>query len=684
MKLHLDFETKSEVDIKKVGAWAYARHPSTEILCMAFKLGDQPVSIVRAYELETTGKRFRVPAGTVVVAHNAPFEYAVWNYILHERMGWHPLWEPGWWRCTMAKALMVGMPASLENVGAALNLKIQKDLLGRQAMHKLCKPKGYDALGDPIWNTDYQLFEILHAYCMRDVETEAAVDDALPDLPPAEQAIWEQDLIMNRRGVPIDVETAKAATEMAASLTERLNAELTRLTKGAVDKASRVAAIKTYLEAHGIRFPTPKELAAEKKLKAKPKGIVAVGLDKAAILGLLEDPQVSDHVKAVIKIRQQVGKSSTAKFKAMVTAADPKDGRVRGVLQYHAAHTGRWGGRLIQPQNFPAGVKGDEQSALIAMINERDSEMFELMYGDGSMQALSNALRGTICASEGHTFISADYNAIEARTLFWLADDALALSIYKRGESPYVDMAQFIYSDPSITKKGSPKQYDLGKRAVLGCGFGMGWKTFKSTVKIQAGDDITEDLARTAVKAYRAKYRSVVNMWYKIEGAAINAVKRPGTVQPCCGGKVAWGMSRKFPDFLVCRLPSGRFLWYNKPSIVMVDRFDDGKLRPELHYWGVDSLTKKWCELKTYGGALTENITQAVARDLMANGMQQCEKAGYPQILTVHDELLGEMSEADFTEKTLEDFMFIMCTLPKWAAGLPVAAEGWVGKRYRK
>jgi len=206
----------------------------------------------------------------------------------------------------------------------------------------------------------------------------------------------------------------------------------------------------------------------------------------------------------------------------------------------------------------------------------------------------------------------------------------------------------------------------------------MGAVRFKITVRREADYDIPLELAERAVHAYREKYSTVVSMWYKVERAAIAAVKRHGSVQICCAnGRVAWGMSKNFPDFLVCRLPSGRHLWYYKPEIVTVPWFE--KTKEELRYWGEDPKTHQWTQLKTYGGALVENITQAIARDVMANGMLNVTKTGYELILTIHDELVAEANSL-----TVDQFVDRMCELPAWAKGLPIAAEGWSGDRYRK
>lgn len=670
-RLHVDFETRSEVDIKKVGSHAYAMHPSTRIMCLGYAFEAEPVGLATGADLERGVHRDRLvdlarDPRVVLVAHNAGgFEHPVWKWIMTRTLGFPDLEDPSRWDCTMARALMCGLPASLENVGRVMGIKMQKDLSGRAALMKLCKPLERDPLGDAVWHEDSGLYQKLYAYCAQDVEAERELDAVLPRMTAEERRVWELDLRINARGVQVDVGLATRAAALADTLTVDLNARLRAMTGGRVEKATRIQAIKNYLADQGVHVDS---------------------LDKPAVTEILASSGIPQHVKDVVTIRRQVGKSSTAKYTKAVEAACP-DGRVRGVLQYHAAHTGRWGGRLIQPQNYPQGyATAEEQGPVVADILESSPDVFALTYGDESMEALSKALRGTIIAAPGKALVSADYNAIEARVLFWLAGDRSALDCYRRGDSPYVEMAKYIYGRSDITKKGNPREYDIGKRAVLGCGYGMGPDKFQLTVKNQAGYDIPLELAQRAVKAYREKYSAVKALWYATEAAAIAAVKTPGSVHRVAGGRVAWGMT---PDrrFLVARLPSGRSLWYFRPSTRVVPTPWGEK--EELCYWGEHPKTSQWCQLKTYGGALAENVTQATARDIMAAGMLNVEAGGFPVVLTCHDELLAEILLAlvealGGAQAVVKRFIALMCDLPKWAAGCPISAEGWVGERYRK
>lgn len=657
-KLFIDFETRSTIDIKRAGAWKYAMHPSTEVLCMAFCYFPHKKPLLFTGEEMKTGG-FPITSDTIVVAHNAHFEYAIWNYILHKRYGWPALWSPSRWSCTLSRAAAANLPLSLEHCGNALNIAKPKDTIkGRQAMHKLCKPTGVSIFGEPEWCEDADVKETLYEYCKRDVEAEMELDRLLPPLSKEERRVWELDLRINHRGILADVPTAHKAIGLAEVFTTALNKKLYTLTGGAVEKATRIAGIKSWLKGQGVEVES---------------------LDKNSVLAMLKDTKIPQAVKDVITIRQAVGKSSTAKYQAIVEAAGA-DNRIRGTLQYHAAGTGRWGGRMVQPQNLPKGTekKGMTEVAL-AHLQTMTAAEFAAAH-PRPMDTLASCIRGTmLVAPKGKDLIAADYAAIEARVLLWLADDVLALDKYRRGVNLYVDMARFVYNTAAIVKPDEKqstyaKEYALGKAIILGCGYGMGKDKFHATCAAQ-GQDVSVELAEKAVKAYRNKYETVVAMWHEVEAAARQAVRTPGSTFACCGGKAWWTVQGRF---LTCALPSGRRLRYYRPSLKTIDTPYGEK--EEIHYWAA-GLNGAIEEYKTYGGSLVENITQAVARDLMANGMLQCEGGGYKVILTVHDELVAEVDEGF---GSVDEFIKLMCLLPAWADGCPVAAEGWRGKRYKK
>jgi DNA polymerase len=443
VKIYLDLESRSPVELRASGSYKYAMDPRTEVLCMALAVDDGPIHLLKPAEIRYAKPQIvRALARPDVefVAHGVHFESPMFRYTMTRQFGYPDIPNERW-NCTLARCVTLGLPASLEKAGLSLNLPVKKDLGGRSALLKICKPIGYDPLGDPIYNEDPALYEKVYKYCPIDVEVERLIDRAVPELVPSERAIFYLDLKINHRGIAVDLPLAQAAKDLAAELTGGLNARLSTITNGAVDKATRVANMKRYLATQGVEVDS---------------------LDKAGVTAVLERPDVSAHIKEVLSIRRQVGKSSTAKFEATLNAACA-DGRVRGALQYHAAHPGRWGGRLIQPQNYPKGLKEKAQAEAIRCIfGDAVYHNFTEKYGERAMQTLSDILRGTIIAPDGKVLVGADFNAIEARVLFWEADDMAALGTYRRGGSPYLDMGEFLFKK-KVTKEDE-FEYAISKK----------------------------------------------------------------------------------------------------------------------------------------------------------------------------------------------------------------------------
>ncbi len=677
-KLVIDFETRSPALLKKCGTWLYATHPQTEVLCVAFAFageGGKPVVLEtdRVASLDCELRKYAQDENTMFVAHSAFFEYLIWNYILVPRYGYPPLWEPRRWGCTLSRAAMCGLPQSLEKAGAALGLKTRKDLFGKSAMLKFSKARlpteaEIALLGDaadaaPVYlekEDAPELYQKMLSYCADDVASEIELDSRLPELPPAERRVWEMDLLINCRGLKLDMDAAARARDMAKELSGDLNARLNSITGGAVSAASQVGEMKRYLVSQGVEVDS---------------------LDRYAVTMLLADSATPPKVREVLNIRRQVGKSSTAKYAKILEMTDTRDGRARGLLQYHGAATGRFAGRGLQIHNLPKGVKESTQKEIIDDILTGDSALFSAIYGDGAMGALSSALRGMITADRGKKLVIADFAAIEARVVLWLAGDEEAMRMFREGVNLYEDMGRFLFKRADINKSKTPQEYGIAKAAVLGCGYGLGAARFVGNCA-QNGLVISEEMALKAVRAYRAKYKSVVAMWYSLERAAVNAIRTPSAVYPSCGGRILWGMDRK-REFLCAKLPANRHLRFYRPSLVTVDSPRGEK--EEIRYFttglgGGLELTK------TYGGSLAENVTQAVARDILVHGMFNCENAGYPVVASVHDEIISEVPDIELKSggKSLEEFIRLMCSLPPWAGGLPVAAEGFVAQRYRK
>ena len=636
--IHLDFETRAEIDISKSGAWMYSIHPGTTILCMAYAINGEPVKLITTFE--------KCPfdiADNIFTAHNASFEFYVWHNILVRQFNWPevPLRQ---WRCTATMAASHALPRSLEDVSTALELDIQKDMEGKRTMLKLSKPRRPSKTNPSVWHEKQKDYNILYEYCKQDVEVERLIYKTLRPLNNKEQEIWFLDQEINMRGVQIDVHGVEDALFMIEKYKNECENEVTILTDNYLHNVNQRNRTMDWVRSQGVDMPN---------------------MTQSTVILTLTNCKLPGNVRRLLEIRQQLSKTSTAKYQALNIATD-MNGRLRDLLLYHAASTGRWGGRMFQPQNLPRGsVKNVDEC--IEILSTRDIHTLKKRYSD-VMGAISSCIRGMIVAKEGHDLIVADYSSIESRIVLWLANDEAGLEKYRNKVDLYVDMAMRIYRKNDI----SEKERHLGKTTILGCSYGMGHKRFKETCKSQ-GLEITEETAELAVWAYRQMYKLVPQMWYNQEKAAIKAVKSRKLIS--CG-RVKWGV---VGEFLYCRLPSGRCLAYHKPEVVEVKKFNEAK--EQLTYLGTNSITSKYERQGTWGGKLVENITQAVARDVLAEAMIRCEKAGYKIVLSVHDELVAEVPVGF---GSVEEFINLMTDLPLWAAGCPIEAEGWRGKRYKK
>jgi DNA polymerase len=544
------------------------------------------------------------------------------------------------------QAMAMSLPASLEMGAAALGITMQKDMQGSRLAIQMSKPRRMEG-ARPIWWDDEERLNKLYAYCKQDVRVEQEADRRLVRLRPSERQLWILDQRINDRGVRVDVDLCRQASKIVEAATLKLDKEMSRVTQGEVTGCSQVQKLMIWLRSRGVSTDSvDKEHMTE-----------LLGLD------------LPDDVERALLLRQEAAKASTAKIEALLNCIN-RDGRARGLLQFHAASTGRWGGRRFQPQNLPRPEMKDPESAIPALMSG-DLALVEMLY-DRPLSAVSDCLRSMIVAGAGKKMVAADFAAIEARVLAWLAGQDYLVKLFFEDGPIYETMAQEIYKKP-INKKQHPNERQVGKTAVLGCGFGMGAPKFKQTCK-KVGIAVDDDLAKQTVDAYRTKNDRIKAFWYEAEDAAIDAVRSPGKVTLCAGGKVKWRMAG---SFLWCQLPSGRCLCYPYPRIVEKET-PWGQMKDALVYKGVDSYTRKWGDIDTYGGSLVENITQAVARDLLAEAMLRTD-AKYPLVLTVHDELLAETPDPD-----LHEYENMMAAVPGWAVGCPVKAEGWVSERYRK
>lgn len=676
IKVHLDFETRSKISVADVGPWRYSLDPSTTVLCLCYKKSDSTkdmVSVITKGDFENYFDN-RVFAGGIIpfspglaninrlvalaenpnvrfYAHNSMFEYCMWNNILAKVYGFPELKDFDRWECTASKAATHALPRALGACAKALHLSEEKDETGKRIMMKLSRPKKPSKKDPSIWCDNPEDFKTLYKYCEQDVIVESAIDNAIPELNSFEREIWKLDQRINSRGIKIDVETLDIAIRFVDTFKNKLNDELCYLTGGLVSKASEVKRLTEYLH----DFVDKKDLPS---------------LNAASIneyLANCTDPKI----KRILEIRQQAGKSSTSKLEKIKMCICP-DNKVRDILVYHGASTGRWAGAGIQVQNFPRGAEEYDIDSVIETLKLNNYDVFATVYPN-VIDAISASLRGFLIADTGKDFIAADYSNIESRVLFWVAGCDKGLTAFKHGTDIYCELATEIYKR-KITKKDKEER-QLGKTGVLGCGYQMGADRFKAQVKTMTGMDITRETADLVVKTYRATYPEVVACWYAQERAAVKAVKERG--QLIKEGPIMWKVQGQF---LYCRLPSGRCIAYAEPQIKPIET-SWGEVKEQLTFMGVNSLSKKWERQHTYGGSIVENIVQATARDLMAYGMKNVEAKGYKIAMTVHDEVVASVDEGC---GDVQEFETLLSTIPQWAKGCPVKAEGWRGKRYRK
>lgn len=698
--LHIDVESRSPVDLPAANAFIYFDHPDTDLWCAAFSFGEDP-DTWQPGDLCPDEVRDHIESGGLVGAWNCAFERLAFEKILGPRYGW-PVPKLTQYRCTMVKALAMALPGKLELAAPALGLEITKDAQGGRLMLQMSKPRRPRKGEDPrklLWWDSPDRIDRLIRYCQQDVRTEMAVDSRVLPLAPAEQALWFLDQQINSRGVYIDADLCNAAKKVVASAETRLDKELAKVTDRAVSGVSNNGQLTTWLRSKGLDIP---------------------GVAKDVIEGLLVREDLEPQVRRAVEIRQEGGKTSVAKIDAML-ARRQKDGRMRGNLQFHGAATGRWAGRGAQLQNLPRpSTEDDKQPMIEAILESRDDRLIEALYGN-TLTVVSDCIRGMITAAPGNELFVADFSAIEGRVNAWLAGEQRVLdafAAYDAGKGPdlYKVTASDIYARPTA-EIGKPER-QVGKVGFLALGYGGGPGAFAKMAKGYGLDIATahgsviasasEENVEKAHKgwlergrstgmgevrwktaeliklAWRQRNPAIVQFWRDLEDAAIEAVAEPG--RQITAGKTGKITYKRVGSFLFCRLPSGRVLTYPYPKLTPKKMpWTDGNgatvFKDALVYKGVNSVTRQWCEQDFYGGLADENVTQAAARDCMANGMLNTEAAGYPCVLTVHDEGLAERRKG---EGRLDEFVALLTKPAPWMKGLPLSAEGYVSERYRK
>lgn len=650
--LSIDFESRSTVLLPKTGVYPYAEDETTDIICMAWAIGDMEPEVWLPRPDSRNGSTAptdplvkHIKAGKPLRAHNANFERILWREILGPRYGF-PIPDLDQWFCTAAEAAAMSLPRSLKKVARVLNVDEQKDDDGRKLMLRLCKPRAVEDDGTIRWwdEEDLEKRERLIEYCKQDVRTERAVAKKLRRLGSTERKVYLLDQKINDRGVRLDVPLIRAARDIVDEEMSRANQELAEITNGEVTKATQVQRLNRWVNDNGAELDN---------------------LQKSTIRDVLDEGDVEGDVRRALEIRQDAGKTSLGKIPKMLECLC-EDDYARGLLLYHGAGTGRWSGKLIQPQNFPRPTIKDVEQYIPYVM---DGSL--RLHHDNPLEVISSMLRSMLIASPGHRLMAEDLAQIEARVTGWFANEPY-------GDMEYEKMAASIFNVPLDEVGPDSEERQVGKVAVLGCGFQMGAERYQSTVKEWTGLDINMETAEKAVDTYRSKKPGVKNFWYEIERTALRAVRKPGKPFFCGRDDSLTFVVRG--QFLWSILPSGRPIAYALPR-VEAKPTPWGEMKEAVTYCGINGYTRKWERMSTYGGHLTENVVQGTARDVMTEAMLRLDDAGYPLILSVHDELIADVPE-DYG--SLDEFLTLMRRVPSWAQGLNVEVEGYENGRYKK
>ena len=641
--LFLDTETYSDIDLKSSGLFKYMESPDFEILLLPFAWDDEPVRVLDMFDpadrelLPSIIEGLKDPE-VIKVAHNSAFERSAYS----QGFGFYQ--PPEEWVDTMILCAYNGLPLSLENAGAALQLPIQKRKDGKQLINYFCKPcRPTKANGGRTRNLphhDPEKWERFKLYAKDDVETERLLLKKLHRYPVTdfERRIWALDARINERGVKVDMELAESAVAVDEAYTAERFEEMQRLT--GLENPNSVAQLKGWLEARGLYTDS---------------------LDKAAVIDMLERGADPTTIR-VLELRQLLGKTSTKKYGTMLSMACA-DERVRGLTQYYgASRTGRWAGRGVQLQNL-AQNHLDAIGEVRELVRDRDLETLEMIFPNVS-DVLSQLIRTALVAKPGHTFLVADFSAIEARVTAYLAGEQWRMDVFAAGGDIYCSSASQMFKVP-VEKHGiNGHLRQKGKVAELACGYGGGVNALKAFGADKMG--LSEAEMQEIVDNWRAASPTIPRFWREAENAAKNALAHPGkVVKMSCGV-----MYRRDAYALRCQLPSGRQLTYW-----------DARLEDDsIVFMGQAGQAGIWAKVETWGGKLVENIVQAYARDCLAVAMDRLASAGFQICFHVHDEVVAEAPKGTDWKEMAE----IMGRPIEWAPGLLLRADGYTTDFYMK
>ena len=662
--LSIDIETRSSVDISKAGAYRYAQSPDFKILLFAYQWDDGPVEVIdlmadESFPPEIWEDALRDP-NVIKHAYNAAFEWYCLNRAGYET----PIDQ---WRCTMAHGLYCGYTAGLDATGRAIGLPQDKQKLavGKALIRYFCVPcKPTKANGGRTWNQpwhDPDKWALFKEYCRQDVVTEHEILKRLDlfPMPEEEERLWQMDVLMNAYGVRVDTGLIEGALYIDGISTQKLTDEAISLT--GLQNPNSQQQLVPWLNSHSKEHPDDPDLLDN--------------LQKATVEDLLKDKgHLPEDVCQMLEIRQQLGKTSIKKYVAMDTARGEGD-RVRGLTQYYGANrTGRYAGRLVQLQNLPRNYIRTLDYAR-KLVKAKNYDGIKLLYGNVP-DTLSQLIRTAFIPSEGHKFVVADFSAIEARVIAWLAGEQWVNEVFATHGKIYEATASQMFGVPvERIVKGNP-EYALrqkGKVATLALGYQGGTNSLIAMGALKQG--LTEEELPDIVQRWRQANRQICGLWYAVENAALTVME---TAQPqginglifALEGDLIYGQS-----FLTVQLPSGRKLYYCRPFL-KENQFG----KTAIHYHTMGQQTRKWEVTSTYGGKMTENIVQAIARDCLAVTLERIAARGLQVVFHVHDEVIIDAP----METTVDGICGLMAEPIPWAPGLVLKGAGFESDYYMK
>ena len=646
-KISIDIETFSDVDLIRCGVYKYADSPDFEMLLFAYAADDGDVHIIDIAGSEELPEEIiqAIKSDTVVkTAYNAQFERVCLSRYLKLPEGEYL--NPQSWYCTAVQAAELALPLSLADVGSVLGLERQKMTEGKELIKYFCVPcKPTKSNGNRTRNRpchDINKWETFKKYCMRDVDVERQIADKLKMYPISdeEHRLYVLDQIINDRGVLVDSELAEQAVKLN-SIQTAVAVEQAYMITG-LENPNSVTQLKQWLKENGVEIES---------------------LSKKAVKSLADE--TDGDVSEMLKLRLLMAKTSVKKYEAVIRSVC-RDNRVHGMMRFCGANrTGRWSGNILQPQNLPQNHLPDLTLAR-DIVKDGDFEMLDMMFGNVP-NVLSELIRTVLIPKPNHRFIVADFSAIEARVLAWIAGEQWRIDTFKNGGDIYCASASKMFKVP-VEKHGvNGELRQKGKISELACGYGGSVGALKNMGAVEMG--VQENELQGLINDWRNANPRIVRFWYEVGNAAMKATQEKTTVPL---GKLVFAYER---GILFIRLPSGRRLSYIKPRIG-TNRFGGDSIT----YMGINS-AKKWDRLETFGGKLTENIVQGTARDLLANALINAANAGYDTVFHVHDEIICEVPNG---YGSVDELCRLMCIKPDWADGLPLNADGFECEYYKK